>query len=179
MTIQAFEDRVPRIGEGTWVHPSADVFGDVVVGEACWIGPGARIRGDYGTIHIGSHCAVEDNCVIHARPDDVTRIGDWVTLGHGSIVHNATIRDWAVLGMGSIVSDWAEIGEWAVVAEGAVVRQRLAIPERAIAVGVPARVIDKRVDDDYVRDWTRFKKIYVSLAGRYSRGLGPDLSTRA
>ena len=80
--------------------------------------------------------------------------------------------------MGSIVSDWAEIGEWAVVAEGAVVRQRLAIPERAIAVGVPARVIDKRVDDAYVEEWTRFKKIYVGLAQRYAKGLGPDLAAR-
>ena len=178
MTICSFEEKTPVIGEGTWVHPSADVFGDVVVGERCWIGPGARIRGDYGTIHIGNHTAVEDNCVIHARPDDVTRIGDWVTLGHASIVHNATIRDWAVLGMGSIVSDWAEVGEWAVVAEGAVVRQRFVIPDRCIAVGVPARVIDKEVDDSYVSDWTHFKQIYVGLAGRYAKGLGPDLAPR-
>ena len=178
MTICAFEDKVPVIGEGTWVHPSADVFGNVVVGRQCWIGPGARIRGDYGAIHIGSHTAVEDNCVIHARPDDVTRIGDWVTLGHASIVHNATIGDWAVLGMGSIVSDWAEVGEWAVVAEGAVVRQRFVIPDRAIAVGVPARVIDKLVDDAYVADWTHFKRIYVGLAARYAEGLGPGLSKR-
>jgi len=176
MAIRSFEGRTPTIGAGTWVHPSADVFGGVVVGEGCWIGPGARIRGDYGTIHVGSHTAVEDNCVIHARPDDVTRIGDWVTLGHGCIVHNATIHDWAVLGMGSIVSDWAEVGSWAVVAEGAVVRQRLEIPERAIAVGVPARLIDKRVDDDYVAEWTAFKKIYVDLAERYGKGLGPDLT---
>jgi phenylacetic acid degradation protein len=176
VTICAFEDKTPVIGEGTWVHPSADVFGDVIVGAQCWIGPGARIRGDYGTIHIGSHTAVEDNCVIHARPGDVTRIGDWVTLGHACIVHNARIRDGAVLGMGSIVSDWAQVGEWAVVAEGAVVRQRFEIPDRAIAVGVPARVIDKRVDDDYVAEWTRFKKIYVDLAARYAAGYGPDLS---
>ena len=174
MTICAFEDRVPVIGEGTWVHPSADVIGNVIIGDHCWIGPGARLRGDYGTIHVGSNTAVEDNCVIHARPDDVTRIGAWVTLGHGAIVHNAMIADWAILGMGSIVSDWAEIGTWAVVAEGAVVRQGLCIPERSIAVGVPARVIDKPVDDAYVEDWTRFKKIYVGLTERYARGLGPD-----
>ena len=176
MTIRSFEGRTPVIGAGTWVHPSADVFGDVVVGARCWIGPGARIRGDYGRIEVGSYSAVEDNCVIHARPDDVTRIGDWVTLGHGCIVHNATVEDGAILGMGSIVSDWATIGSWAVVAEGAVVRQRMEIPARAIAVGVPAKVIDKRVDDDYVAEWTAFKEIYVGLAARYAKGLGPDLT---
>jgi len=179
MTVCAFEDKTPVIGKGTWVHPSADVFGAVTIGAQCWIGPGARIRGDYGTIRIGSHTAVEDNCVIHARPDDVTHIGEWVTVGHAAIVHNATIHDWAVLGMGSIASDWAEIGRWAVVAEGAVVRQRFVVPDRAIAVGVPARLIDKHVDDDYVADWTQFKKIYVDLAARYATGYGPDPSAPA
>ena len=175
MSVYRFEEKTPRIGEGTFVHRSADVFGDVEIGKHCWIGPGARIRGDYGAIRIGDNTAVEDNCVIHARPDEVARIGNWVTLGHGAIVHNATIHDWAIVGMGSIVSDWSILNEWSVVAEGAVVRQRLEIPERGIAVGVPARVIDKRVDDAYREQWTRFKAIYVDLARRYATGLGPPL----
>ena len=175
MTIRSFEGKTPRIGRGSYIHPTADVFGDVEIGEDCWVGPGARIRGDYGTIRIGSSTAVEDNCVIHARPGERTSIGNWVTLGHGSIVHNATLHDWATLGMGGIVSDWAEVGEWAVVAEGAVVRQRTEIAARAIAVGVPARVIDKRVDDAYIEEWTRFKAIYVDLARRYPEGLSPPL----
>ena len=176
MTIRAFEGKTPSMGAGTYVHPSADVFGDVTIGEECWIGPGARIRGDYGTIVIGDRTSVEDNCVIHARPGETTTIGSWVTLGHASIVHNATIHDWAILGMGGIVSDWAVVGEWAVVAEGAVVRQNLAIPPRGIAVGVPARVIEKTVGDEYVAQWTAFKGIYVGLARRYPEGLGPPLS---
>ena len=175
MTVRSFEGKNPIIGAGTYVHPSADVFGDVTIGEECWIGPGARIRGDYGAISIGSRTSVEDNCVIHARPDEATRIGEWVTLGHGSIVHNATIRDWAIVGMGSIVSDWAVIGEWAVVAEGAVVRQHAEIPDRGIAVGVPARVTGKRVSDGYVQEWTRWKRVYVDLARRYPEGLSPPV----
>ena len=172
MTIQSFEGKSPVIGEGTYVHPSADVFGNVVLGEQCWIGPGARIRGDYGRIEIGNKTSVEDNCVIHARPDEITRIGDWVTMGHGCIVHNATIESWAILGMGSIVSDWSTIGEWAVVAEGAVVRQNFEVPPRRICVGVPAKLIEKPVDDHYVEQWTKFKGIYVDLARRYPEGLG-------
>lgn len=173
MAVQTFEGQTPRIGRGTWVHPSADVFGDVEIGAGCWIGPGARIRGDYGAIRVGDHTAVEDNCVIHARPGEFARIGSWVTLGHGSIVHNATLHDWVTLGMGGIVSDWAVVGEWAVVAEGAVVPQRMEIPSRAIAVGVPAHVIDKEVDDGYIEEWRAFKAIYVDLARRYPEGLRP------
>ena len=94
---------------------------------------------------IGDNSSIEDNCVIHARPDEQTTIGDWVTVGHGAIIHNATVRDYVIVGMGSIVSDWAEVGRWAVIGEGAVVRQRQEIPADAIAVGTPARLLEKQV----------------------------------
>jgi carbonic anhydrase/acetyltransferase-like protein (isoleucine patch superfamily) len=163
MSIYEFENRKPRIGKGTFIFKSADVIGDVSIGENCYIGPGARIRGDYGSVRIGNNTAIEENVVIHARPDDITKIGDFVTIGHASIIHNATIKDWAVIGMGSIVSDWAEIGKWAVVAEGAVVKNKQKIPSRAIAVGVPAKVVSE-ISNEYEDQWSKYKKIYSDLA---------------
>jgi carbonic anhydrase/acetyltransferase-like protein (isoleucine patch superfamily) len=163
MTIYEFEKRKPIIGKGTFIFKSADIIGDVRIGENCYIGPGARIRGDYGSIRIGNNTAVEENVVIHARPDEKTSIGNNVTIGHAAIVHNAIINDWAVIGMGSIVSDWAEVGKWAVVAEGALVKNKQKIPEKAISVGVPAKVISE-VSEDYIKQWTRYKKIYSDLA---------------
>ena len=169
--INTFEGRTPVIGDGSYVHPSADVFGNVSIGSGCWIGPGARIRGDYGRIVIGDNTSVEDNCVIHARPDEQTTIGNWVTMGHGAIVHNATVHDWVVLGMGSIISDWAVVGEWSVIGEGTVVTRRQEIPGGVIAVGSPARVLDKKVAEAYKTKWRGFKKLYVGLAARYQTGL--------
>jgi phenylacetic acid degradation protein len=171
LTIASFEGKTPSIGAGTYVHPSADVFGDVTIGEGCWIGPGARIRGDYGAIVIGSYTSVEDNCVVHARPGEQTTIGNWVTIGHGSVIHNVKIlSDYAIIGMGAVVSDWAEVGRWAVVGEGAVVRQGQVIPDEHIAVGVPARVLEKRISEAYKAEWTHFKETYVDLARRYPTG---------
>lgn len=169
--INTFEGRAPLLGDGTYIHPSADVFGDVTLGAGCWVGPGARIRGDYGRILIGDHTAVEDNVVVHARPGEQTIIGNWVTLGHGCIVHNATIDDWAVIGMGAIVSDWSHVGVWAVVGEGSVVRQRQEVPAEHIAVGAPARLLEKQVNDEYRQQWKGFKELYVDLARRYPAGL--------
>ena len=163
MSIYEFENKKPSIGKGTFVFKSADVIGDVIIRENCYIGPGARIRGDYGSIRIGDNTAVEENVVIHARPDDITNIGNNVTIGHSSIIHNATIKDWAVIGMGAIVSDWAEIGEWAVVAEGAVVKNKQKILKKAIAIGVPAKIVTE-ISLEYEKQWSRYKKIYADLA---------------
>jgi phenylacetic acid degradation protein len=167
VTVRSFDGRIPRIGEGSYVHPSADVFGDVTIGQGCWIGPGARLRGDYGTIVVGDYSSIEDNCVIHARPGETTHIGNWVTIGHGCVIHTATVRDYAVVGMGSIVSDWAVVGVWGVVGEGAVVKQNQEVPEGHIAVGVPARILEKPVSEEYKAQWSEFKKVYVDLARRY------------
>ena len=163
MSIYAFENKQPTIGKGSFIYESADVIGNVKLGKNCYIGPGARIRGDYGTITIGDNTAIEENVVIHARPNDITVIGSHVTIGHAAIIHNATINDWAVIGMGSIVSDWAEIGQWAVVAEGAVVKNKQKIPDKSIAVGIPAKIISE-TSAEYEKQWTEFKNIYVNLA---------------
>lgn len=173
MTVYAFEDRTPSIGSETYIHPTATVLGDVTIGRGCWVGPGACIRGDYGAIVIGDCTSVEENVVIHARPGERTEIGDWVTIGHAAVIHNATVRDYAVIGMRAVVSDWAVVGVWGVVAEGAVVRQSQDVPDSKIAVGVPARLLEKDVSDEYKAQWTRFKEIYVDLARRYPAGLRP------
>jgi carbonic anhydrase/acetyltransferase-like protein (isoleucine patch superfamily) len=171
MAIYEFEGLKPKLGHNTFIHPSADIIGAVTVGDGCWIGPGARLRGDYGTIVVGDGTSIEDNCVIHARPNQLTSIGSDVTIGHGAIIHNATIKDWTVVGMGSVVSDFSEIGVWCVIGEGAVVKNKTVIPDGKIAVGVPARPVAD-VSEEYRTQWTAFKKLYNDLAeNRYRNGM--------
>ena len=170
MTAYEFENRVPVIGKRTYVSHSASVIGEVTIGEECYVAPGAVVKGDYGEIRIGDGCSIQDNVIIHARPDEITVIGNNVTLGHGCIVHNATIEDEAVIGMGAIVSDYAVVGEWAIIGEGAVVRQHFEVPPEKIAVGVPAKVIGD-VKEQHKEELSRFKAIYRDLAIRYPTGL--------
>ncbi|MHB1663481.1 MAG: gamma carbonic anhydrase family protein, partial [Thermoplasmataceae archaeon] len=87
MTVFEFEGRVPEIAESSYVFHNATVIGAVKIGENVWVGPGAVIRGDYGEIIVGDGTAVEDNCVIHARPGERTIIGKNVTLGHSCVIH--------------------------------------------------------------------------------------------
>ncbi len=163
--IYEFEGKTPKIGEGTYVFDNATVIGDVTLGKECYIGPGAVMRGDYGTIVMDDYSALEDLCMVHARPGERTHIGRHVTLGHASVIHNATIRDWAVVGMRAVVSDYAEVGEWAVVAEGAVVKSKSVLGPETINVGVPTKPIGI-ITEAYKRQWTEFKDIYRQLASR-------------
>lgn len=163
MAIYEFEGKRPKIGAGCYVYEGANIIGDVTIGERCYVGPGAVVRGDYGTVKVGNETAIEDNVVIHARPDELCKIGNHVTLGHGAIIHNATLDDWCVIGMGAIVSDYAHIGEWAVVGEGAVVKNKTKIEPSQIAVGVPAKPVAP-VSDEYKKLWTKYKGLYAELA---------------
>jgi phenylacetic acid degradation protein len=171
MALFSFDNHVPKVAGGCYIAESAEVIGAVTLGENCYVGPGAKIRGDYGEIRIGRNTSIEENVVIHARPDEVCTIGDWVTLGHGCIIHNALmISDHAVIGMGAIVSDWAKVGSWAAVGEGAVVRNKQEIPAGAIAVGIPCKVIAETTEE-WRSQWLTFKKLYVELANTYTSRL--------
>ena len=163
MGIYEFEGKKPKFGKGCYIYPEATIIGDVTFGSKCYVGAGAVIRGDYGTVKIGSRTAIEENCVIHARPNDVCKIGNDVTIGHGAIIHNAIVKDGCVIGMGASVSDFTLVGEWAVVGEGAVVKNSTIIEPYQIVVGVPAKPVTK-VTPDYMNQWQLFKGLYVELA---------------
>ena len=170
MPIYEFEERIPKLSESCYVFENAMIIGKVTIGENVWVGPGAVIRGDYGEIIIGSGTAVEDNCVIHARPGEKTIIGENVTLGHSCVIHTAQISDYAVIGMKSVVTDFASVGKWAVVAEGSVVKKGQTVNEDTIVGGVPAKEITK-VNSEFKSQWTDYKKNYQSFCVRYKNNL--------
>jgi carbonic anhydrase/acetyltransferase-like protein (isoleucine patch superfamily) len=170
MVLYRFEGKEPKIGEGTYVSHSAELIGNVSIGEHCYIGPGAKIRGDYGNILIKNKTSIEENCVVHARPNGICEVGNMVTVGHGSILHNCTVKDCAIIGMGAVVSDFAVVGVWSVVGEGCVVKNRQVIDDRTVVVGVPAEVVSE-VSEDYQKLWTGYKNMYVNLASRYRKTL--------
>ena len=170
MTIYSFEGREPKIHDSSYVSESATVIGKVIIGKDCFIGPGARIKGDYGCIEIGDNTNVQENCVIHARPEEETIIGDWVSIGHGAIIHGGKIDDYAVIGMGSIISDHAHVGVWSVIGEGAVVPNDKEIPDEKVVIGIPAKIV-KDVDEDYKERWKKIKKEYQSFPERYKNNL--------
>ncbi|NIR40498.1 MAG: gamma carbonic anhydrase family protein, partial [Actinobacteria bacterium] len=53
-------------------------------------------------MEVGAESNLQDAVVVHCDEGIPTRIGHRVTVGHGAIVHGATIGDRCLVGIGSI-----------------------------------------------------------------------------
>ena len=109
MAIYEFDGYRPVVHESSFVHPQAAVTGNVVIGRDVYVGPGAALRADWGEILIGDGCNVQEGCVIHVFPGATVVLEDSAHLGHGSIIHGATIGRNTLVGMNAVVMDGARI----------------------------------------------------------------------
>ena len=162
----------PVVHPSAFVHPSAELIGDVWVGAHCYIGPLASLRGDFGRIVVRDGANVQDSCVMHAFPgqDCVVEVDGHI--GHGAVLHGCTVGRNALVGMNSVVMDEVEIGESTIVAAGAFVRAGLKVPPRVLLVGTPAKVV-RELSDDEVKWKSEGTGVYQSLARRCRTSLVP------
>jgi carbonic anhydrase/acetyltransferase-like protein (isoleucine patch superfamily) len=138
MTVRSMGDKVPVIAATAWVSEAAYVVGDVHLGEHSSVWPGAVVRGDFGSIRIGEHTVVEDNCVVHSG--GATVIGNDDIVGHSVVLHCAKVGSNCLIGSSSTLLDDAEIGDLCLVAAGTLVPPRLVVPERSFVSGSPATI---------------------------------------
>lgn len=129
------------VAPDTFIAPNATLVGDVTVGTGASIWYQAVLRGDMAPIDIGERTNIQDGCLLHTNQDCPLTIGKDVTVGHGAILHGATIEDGALIGMGAIVLDKANVGAGAVIGAGTLVPEGKVIPPRHLALGVPVKVI--------------------------------------
>ena len=146
--VYAIDGLVPVVDPSAFVHPSAVLIGDVIVGARAYIGPCASLRGDFGRIVVEEGANIQDHCTMHGFPGKDTVAGADSTIGHGAILHGCVVRRGALIGMNCVVNDNAEVGEHAVVAALAFVKAETRIPARALAAGIPAKVLRQQAAGD-------------------------------
>ncbi len=168
MPIYALGDRVPQIDQDAFVHPDAVVIGDVRIGAQYSVWPGAVLRGDYGTIIVGERTSIQDGTVVHAVAEYPTVIGSDCVVGHIVHLEGCVVHDGALIGSGSVVLHEVHVHTGATVAAGAVVRNRTEVPERALAVGVPASIKPEASDVQAIAEGAA---LYVENARRYKEAL--------
>jgi phenylacetic acid degradation protein len=170
--VYAIDGIVPVVDPSAFVHPSAVLIGDVIVGARAYIGPCASLRGDFGRIVVEEGANIQDHCMLHGFPGKDTVVGPEVTVGHGAILHGCVVRRGALIGMNCVVNDNAEIGEHAVVAALAFVKAESRVPARALAAGIPAKVL-REISQDEMRWKHDNLHLYQQLAVRSATTMQP------
>lgn len=111
------------------------------MGKNVYILWGAVLRGDQGDIIVKDGSNIQDNCVLHSGPSHPLILEENVTVGHGAVVHGATIGAGSIVGMNSTVLNGAVVGKGCIIGANALVPEGMKIPDYSLVVGCPAKVV--------------------------------------
>ena len=157
-----FNGYKPVVHKSSFVHPQAAVTGNVIIGKDCYIGPGAALRGDWGQIIIEDGCNVQENCTIHMFPGVTVLLKEGSHIGHGAIIHGATIGKNCLVGMNAVIMDNVQLGDESIVGALTFIKEGETIPDRSLVVGNPGKII-KQVSDEMLSWKTEGTKLYQQL----------------
>lgn len=151
--------------ESVVILPGAAVVGDVTLGPDCSVWFNAVLRGDGMPIVLGRGCNVQDCCVLHSEKH-ATVLGDWVSVGHGAVVHGAVVGDNTIIGMGATLLDFARIGKNCMVGAGSLVTGKLEAPDGSLVLGNPAKMV-RPLTENEIAGLKKNAEHYAELKERY------------
>ena len=140
MPVFPFNGVWPTIADDVFIAPGAMIIGNVTIHEGASIWYNAVVRGDTAPIVIGRRTNIQDNCTLHVDADAPLTIGEECTVGHGAVVHGATVGDHVLVGMKAVILSHSSVGAGTIIGACALVGERKVIPEGVLAVGIPAKV---------------------------------------
>ena len=148
MTIRAYLNHVPQLGERVYVDEAAVVIGKVNLADEVSIWCGAVVRGDVNTIQIGKRSNVQDGSVLHVTGGSANHpagspliIGEDVTIGHHVTLHGWIIGNRVLVGMGAIVLDDVVIEDEVMIGAGSLVPPRKRLQSGLMYMGSPAKAV--------------------------------------
>ena len=162
MAIYSFNGFIPVVKPSSFVHPQANVTGNVIIGENVYIGPHATIRGDWGQIIIEDGCNIQESCTVHMFPGTTVTIRKGAHVGHGAIIHGATLGENFLIGMNSVIMDDVIVGDESIVGALCFISANTVIPNRSLVVGNPGKII-KEVSDEMISWKTEGTALYQQL----------------
>ncbi len=160
--IYSFKNFIPVIHESSFIHPQAAVTGNVIIGKNVYVGPGAAIRGDWGGIVIEDGCNVQENCTIHMFPGVTVTLKEGAHIGHGAVIHGATIGRNCLIGMNSVIMDNVFLEDECIVGALSFIKADEKFERRSLIVGNPAKRI-RDVSDEMINWKTQGTQLYQAL----------------
>jgi carbonic anhydrase/acetyltransferase-like protein (isoleucine patch superfamily) len=160
--IYSFNNITPVVHPSSFIHPQAAVTGNVIIGKHCYIGPGAALRGDWGQIIIEAGCNVQENCTVHMFPGVTVVLKAGAHIGHGAVIHGATIGVNCLVGMNAVIMDNVFLDDECIVGALSFIKADEKFERRSLIVGNPAKKI-KEVSDEMMEWKTEGTKLYQQL----------------
>jgi len=167
--VYSFNNFIPVIHESSFIHPQAAVTGNVIIGKNVYVGPGAAIRGDWGQIIIEDGCNVQENCTIHMFPGVTVLLKEGAHIGHGAIIHGATIGRNCLIGMNAVIMDNVILGDESIVGALSFIKANEHFEKRSLIVGNPAKKI-KEVSEEMIKWKTEGTQLYQQLPKMMEQG---------
>lgn len=153
-------------GKDVWIADTARAFGRVTLGDECSVWYGAVLRGDGDDIIIGNRSNIQDTAVIHVDPGFPVHVGHDCIVGHGAIVHGATLGNHVLVGMRATILNGAQIGNYCIIGAHALVTEGMQIPDYSVVMGSPGKVV-KQLTEVQIEKIKRNAQAYVDLSKAY------------
>ena len=166
--IMQFRNKSPLIDSSALVVENATIIGEVYIGKYSSVWFSAVLRGDIESISIGDYTSVQDNSVIHVAENLPTKIGNYVTIGHGAILEGCTVEDFALIGIGATILNEVIIGNYSIIAARTVVTPRTIIPAYSMVMGIPGKVV-RKISEEEVSHLKGHAEDYVRLMKEYKK----------
>lgn len=160
--IYSFKGFIPVVHPTSFVHPLASVTGNVIIGKRVYIGPGAALRGDWGAIVIEDGCNVQEHCTLHMFPGKAVILKEGAHIGHGAIIHGASIGKNCLIGMNSVIMDDVLLGDECIVGALSCIKSETIFEARSLIAGNPAQKI-KTVSDEMIAWKSAGTALYQAL----------------
>jgi carbonic anhydrase/acetyltransferase-like protein (isoleucine patch superfamily) len=172
MTTRTFQGITPKLGNNTYVDPTALVLGDAKIGDDSSVWPMTVIRADVNKVRIGSRSNIQDGCVLHVTHPGPSNggyslyVGDDVTVGHKVILHGCTVHDRVLIGMAATIMDGAVIESDVVLGAGSLVAPGKVLESGYLYLGSPAKRV--RPLTDFERSFFTYSSgHYVKLKNQH------------
>lgn len=150
-----------------FIADTARVLGNVSLAENVSIWYGAVLRADLDAINIDSNTNIQENCVLHVDFGKPITIGKNNIVGHGAIIHGATIGNSNLIGMRATILNGAVIGNHCIIGAHALVTENMQIPDGSLVLGTPAKIVktlDTNLIDKMIQEGV---DEYVHLSHQY------------